>query len=115
MSDMEQRASGARELHRTIDFLGLRAHATTVGLIQLCEELMRLGILDAPALERIKDSIRLELTLSQARISNHGIFDETLRRRLDAIFPHCGGDKEPVGEIQDIEEAHAPPDRKRDG
>src|SRR3546814_1598908 len=85
MSDMEQRASGARELHRTIDFLGLRAHATTVGLIQLCEELMRLGILDAPALERIKDAIRMELTLSQARISNHTIFDETLRRRPDAI------------------------------
>src|SRR3546814_5348511 len=101
MSDMEQRASGARELHRTIDFLGLRAHATTVGLIQLCEELMRLGILDAPALERIKDAIRMELTLSQARISNHTIFDETLRRRLDAIFPHCGGDKEPVGEIHE--------------
>ncbi|SNT21433.1 hypothetical protein [Sphingopyxis indica] len=108
MSSMEQRAAGARELHRTIDFLGLRAHATTVGLIQLCEELLKVGILDAPALERIKDSIRMELTLSQARISNQTLFDETLRRRLDAIFPHCGSPKEPVGEIHDLEEALDP-------
>src|SRR3546814_17785315 len=51
----------------------------------------------------------MELTLSQERISNHTIFDETLRRRLDAIFPHCGGDMEPVGEIHDPEEALDPP------
>jgi hypothetical protein len=34
--------AAARERHRTLDFVGLRAHATAVGLIQLCEELLNL-------------------------------------------------------------------------
>jgi hypothetical protein len=114
MSSIEQRAAGARELHRTIDFIGLRAHATTVGLIQLCEELLKVGILDKAALERIKDAIRMELTLSQARISNQTVFDETLRRRLDAIFPHCGEAADPVGSIEALEEALDPKGRDLD-
>ncbi|WP_260582538.1 hypothetical protein [Sphingopyxis sp. PET50] len=79
----------ARERHRTLDFIGLRAHATTVGLIQLCEELLNAGILTPEGLERIKGAIRSELTVCNARISNQPTFDDTLKRRLDAIFPKC--------------------------
>lgn len=38
---VDEQAAQARELHRTLDFIGLRAQATTVGLIQLCTELVR--------------------------------------------------------------------------
>ncbi len=62
--------AAARERHRALDFIGLRAHATTVGLIQLCEELLNSGVLSPEGLERIKGAIRTELTVSSnARIS----------------------------------------------
>ena len=71
--------AAARERHRALDFIGLRAHATTVGLIQLCEELLNSGVLSPEGLERIKGAIRTELTVSSnARISNHAAFDDTL-------------------------------------
>ena len=61
--------AAARERHRALDFIGLRAHATTVGLIQLCEELLNSGVLSPEGLERIKGAIRTELTVSSnARI-----------------------------------------------
>lgn len=100
--------AAARERHRTLDFIGLRAHATTVGLIQLCEELLNSGILTAEGLERIKGAIRTELTVSSnARISNHNSFDDTLRRRIDSIFPAAPGEppKEHVGSLNDFEDA----------
>ncbi|WP_067105685.1 hypothetical protein [Sphingopyxis granuli] len=97
----------ARERHKTLDFIGLRAHATTVGLIQLCEELMNAGVLSAEGLQRIKDAIRMELTVCNVRISGQSNFDDTLRRRLDAIFPQAPGrpPEEPVGPLTDFEEA----------
>jgi len=97
----------ARERHRTLDFIGLRAHATTVGLIQLCEELLNAGILTPDGLERIKGAIRSELTVCNARISNQPTFDDTLKRRLDAIFPKCAGvpPEEAVGCAEPFAEA----------
>ena len=95
-----------REKHRTLEFIGLRSHATTVGLIQLCEELLTAGILDGAALQRIKDAIRMELTVGNARISNQPTFDATLRRRLDAIFPHVADeDRTQVGTVEELEDA----------
>lgn len=97
----------ARERHRTLDFIGLRAHATTVGLIQLCEELLNAGVLKPDGLERIKDAIRTELAVSNARISNQQDFDTTLRRRIDSIFPQAPGQppKEHVGSLDEFEDA----------
>ena len=77
----------ARQLHGTIDFIGLRAHATTVGLIQLCAELMKAGVIDGEALQRIKDAIQREITLSHSRGVARGEFERSLKQRLDAIFP----------------------------
>lgn len=101
----------ARERHRAIDFVGLRAHATTVGLVQLCEELLNAGILSTDALDRIKGAICMELAVSNnARISNQSGFDDTMRRRIDAIFPQAPGvpAKEHVGSLEDFEEAMGP-------
>lgn len=102
--------SVARERHRTLDFIGLRAHATTVGLIQLCEELLNAGVIKPDALDRIKSAIISELTVSNTRISNQANFDDTLRRRIDAIFPKAVGEPpaEHVGPTEEFEDALDP-------
>ena len=100
--------AAARERHHALDFIGLRAHATTVGLIQLCEELLNAGILSADALDRIKTAILTELAVSSSsRISNHATFDDSMRRRIDAIFPQAPGipPTEQVGSLEDFEDA----------
>ena len=97
----------ARELHRTLDFIGLRAHATTVGLIQLCEELLAAGILDGAALERIKEAIYLEINVTRSRMTHHDTFEDNLRQRLDAIFPQVAksDSKSNVGPLEDLARA----------
>lgn len=113
MTDTLRGDSVARERHRTLDFIGLRAHATTVGLIQLCEELLNAGILKQDALDRIKGAIISELTVSNSRISNQSGFDEVLKRRIDAIFPRCAGTpaEDHVGPTEEFQDAivGAPP------
>src|SRR3546814_3466507 len=65
-TNMPPRAdSAARDRHQTLDLIGLRAHATTVGLIQLCEELLNSGVLGVEGLDRIKDAIFTELTVGK--------------------------------------------------
>ncbi|HZV18101.1 MAG TPA: hypothetical protein VFF84_05345 [Sphingobium sp.] len=106
--DQEQKEQ-ARELHQTLEFIGLRAHATTVGLLQLSTELVRVGILDADAIQRIKDAIHREITVARPRGYNRAEFAETLRQRLDAIFPSCGDGerKTEVGTLEDMKSALA--------
>jgi hypothetical protein len=87
---VDDQAAQARELHRTLDFIGLRAQATTVGLIQLCAELVRAGLLGDEAIGRIKDSIHRELAVSRPRGRDRAEFEQTLKDRLDAIFPRAG-------------------------
>ena len=43
-------------------------------------------MLDDAAIQRIKDSSHLELSVSHGRGRNNAEFEETLRQRLDAIF-----------------------------
>ncbi len=98
----------ARERHLTLDLIGLRAHATAVGLIQLCEELLNAGVLCAAGLERIKDAICSELTVSKkARVSKQWDLDDTLRRRVDAVFPAAPGQpaRDILGTVDDFEDA----------
>lgn len=112
MNTITRGDSVARERHRTLDFIGLRAHATTVGFIQLCEELLNAGVLQPDGLERIKNAICSELTVANTRISNQEQFSETLRKRIDAIFPKAPGlsAEEHVGPTEEFEEALDPHD-----
>ena len=101
----------ARELHRTLEFIGLRAQAPTVGLIQLCAELVAAGVQQDAAIERIKDAIFRELAVMHPRGHNRAEFERTLRQRLDAIFPHAAG-TEPrarVGPVAEMETSLVPP------
>ncbi|WP_066794387.1 hypothetical protein [Sphingomonas soli] len=97
----------AIRLHESLDFIGLRAQATSVGLLQLCAELVAVGVLDNAAVERIKHAIRKDITISRRGKHGQGEFEETLRKRLDSIFPSC---EEPrigghVGTAQEMREA----------
>lgn len=107
----------ARELHRTLEFIGLRAQATTVGLIQLCAELVAAGVLSDEAVERIKDAIFREIAVTHTRGYKRAEFERTLRQRLDAIFPHPAN-SEPrarVGTVAEMETSLTPrTDRTRE-
>lgn len=101
----QQETEQARELHRTLEFIGLRAQATTVGLIQLCAELVAAGLLKDEAVERIKDAIFREIAVTHPRGYNRAEFERTLRARLDAIFPRSNDaePRSPVGTVADLE------------
>lgn len=79
-------ARESRKLHNAIGFAGLRAHATAIGLIQLTIELVDAGVLDAPAVDRIKSRVAEDLTLSAPPHSSKEDFEAETRRRLDRLF-----------------------------
>jgi hypothetical protein len=81
---MDERAE--KRLHDTIDLLGFRAQATTVGFLTLARELVSAGVLDQAALSRIKDAIMRELCLSRPAAASREEFEGVVRRRLDALF-----------------------------
>lgn len=75
-----------KRLHDSIDLVGMRAQATTVGLIQLSIELNRAGVLDQGAIDRIKEAIANEISLNRPRSMSAENFDANLHRRLDRLF-----------------------------
>jgi hypothetical protein len=85
-----------KRLHDTIDLVGIRAQATTVGLIQLSIELRRAGVLDEAAVGRIKDAIAKEICLTRPKSIPQEHFQENLRCRLDRLF----AGEEQVGEAR---------------
>ena len=102
--DYEQ-TEQARELHRTLEFIGLRAQATTVGMLQLCAELVRAGTLQQDAVERIKHSIFREIAVNQPSGYNRAEFERTLKHRLDSIFPSANEcrPRADVGTVDDMQ------------
>lgn len=100
-----QETEQARELNRTLEFIGLRAQATTVGLIQLCAELVHAGVLDDEAVTRIKDAIFREIAVTHPRGYDRAEFERTLRARLDAIFPRAAAAqaRAPVGTVAEMQ------------
>jgi hypothetical protein len=112
LADKEQ----ALELHRDLDFIGLRAQATTVGLLQLCAELVKVGVLDGEAIGRIKEAITWDITVSNPRVHDRAEFETTLRKRLDAIFPRAEDAHRAsrVGNVQDMQSALIPVEEPRE-
>jgi len=82
-----------KRLHQSADLIGLRAHATAIGLIQLTAELLEAKVLDALAVGRIKDAIARDLLLSPPSGVNKAEFESWIRGRLDDLFDR----REPVG------------------
>lgn len=100
----------ALKLHECLDFIGLRAQATSVGLLQLCAELVAAGVLSDEAVQRIKSAIQHDITVSRPRKYGQADFDQLLRKRLDAIFPNSGDPRigMRVGTTEDMQQALQP-------
>lgn len=81
---MDTRAG--KQLHDTLGFVGLRAQATAVGLVQLTAELVKAGVLDDDAVTRIKQAIFDDLALTRPMSQAKTGYETTLRRRLDGLF-----------------------------
>lgn len=93
----------ARQLHFSVDLMGLRAHATGVGLLQLCSELLRAGVIDDAAIGRIKEAIATDIIVSRKVSRGKDEFARSLRRRLDETFPKTGRDQpSELGPIEDM-------------
>ena len=75
-----------KQLHDTLGFVGLRAQATAVGLLQLSIELIKAGVLDEAAVEQIKRAIFNDIALSRPISLEKAAYEETLHRRLDDLF-----------------------------
>jgi hypothetical protein len=87
--------SDIRKLHHSLDFIGMRAHATAVGVVQLAIELRRAHVIDEAALGRIKDAIANDIALGRPRSATREAYQADLRGRLDRVF---AGDM-PVGDL----------------
>lgn len=100
----------ARKLHECLDYVGLRAHATSVGLLQLCAELVAAGVLDDDAVGRIKTAIRKDIAISSPRKHGQAEFETLLGKRLDAVFPSADDPRigMRIGTAKDMGNALAP-------
>lgn len=79
-------ATDKKSLHYEMTNVGLRAHATAVGLLQLVHELRRAGVLDQSAVERIKGAIADEIEVCAPRPVMSKDYRTDVRQRLDRLF-----------------------------
>lgn len=75
-----------KKIHHDLKNVGLRAQATSVGLVQLCKELKSAGVIDDGALGRIKEAIADEIALTAPRSILRSEYRREICQRLDAIF-----------------------------
>ncbi|MET4664168.1 hypothetical protein [Sphingomonas sp. PvP056] len=75
-----------KKLHFDLTNVGLRAQATAVGLVQLCHELKRANVLDEAAIDRIKDAIADEVSVTAPRSLAAKGYRGEIRTRLDRLF-----------------------------
>ena len=107
----------AKKLHDTVSFVGLRAQATAVGLVQLVAELRRADILSNEAVDRIKTAIAHDINVSRASTRNRTQFEAMVQRRLDILFaPQDTEDARTpfVGDSEDGQSALGLPDNDCD-
>lgn len=72
-----------------IRFLPMGSQATGAGLLQLCAELRRSGLLTDDAMERIKEAIVQELTEKAPRSVTKHAFRTDIHNRLDKVLSGC--------------------------
>jgi hypothetical protein len=75
-----------KKLHFDLTNVGLRAQATAVGLVQLCIELQRSELLEAAAIERIKNAIADDVSLTAPRGVETHEYRSDIKNRLDKLF-----------------------------
>ena len=72
--------------HTEIELAGFRAHAASVGLLQLLKELRDAGVLDESAISRVRDAIIEELALKRPLRADAAEFRARIRVRLDRLL-----------------------------
>jgi len=78
-----------KECHRThlsLDVIGMGASGSAVGLFQLCKELLDAGVLERPAIERIREVIVADVTITCPRTVERDDYERMVRERLDVIL-----------------------------
>jgi hypothetical protein len=80
---MEEREE--KRLHDSVRMVGLRATVTAVGFLTLVSELTRAGVLDEPAVGRIKEAVVKEITLGGPTVGRDE-YERTIRQRIDRLF-----------------------------
>jgi len=80
--------AGAKTQHQALALLGVRDTGTTIGLLQLCSELQHAGVLDTAAVERIKDAIVSDISLSCPRSRERAAYALDIRHRIDGLMQH---------------------------
>lgn len=72
--------------HEQLMLVGLRQHATAIGLVQLTRELEGAGVLSTAAVAHVKSAIAGELLLACPRHQTREEYEASIHRRLDALF-----------------------------
>jgi hypothetical protein len=75
-----------KKLHFDLTNVGMRAQATAVGMLQMCLELRRAGVLDEAAIERIKNAIACDIEVSAPRSVANAEYRRDIKARLDKLF-----------------------------
>lgn len=83
---MTQALDKQKKLHFDMSNVGLRAHATAAGLLQLCVELRAAGVLNEAAIDRIKSAIACDIEVSAPRSVATPQFRKDIKTRLDRLF-----------------------------
>ena len=76
-------------MHHSMKFLPMGSQSAAAGLIQLCAELHRSGLLTDDAMERIKSAIVDELTDRAPRSMTKNAFRSDTHDRLDKVLSGC--------------------------
>lgn len=88
---MDRNLEKQRRLHFDLINVGLRAQATAAGLVRLCIELRDANVLSPEAVERIKDAIAGDVSLTAPRGISARNYRHEIKERLDQLFT---GDQE---------------------
>ena len=83
---MDSRLEKQRRLHFDLINVGLRAQATAAGLVRLCIELRDAGVLTNDAVQRIKDAIADDVSLTAPRGIAARDYRREIETRLDLLF-----------------------------
>jgi hypothetical protein len=74
-------------IHADLEAVGIRASGTAIGLFQLLKELLKAGVLDRAAIERIREAIILDLTTVRPRSQTRDEYERRVRARMDNLLP----------------------------
>lgn len=76
----------AERLHQTCSLVRMSAGTAASGLLQLCTELVRAGVIGDDAVARIEEAMLKELTVARPKFQDKRAFEAGLRRHLDKVF-----------------------------